>query len=210
MKKLVWIALAVYSIAAPLRAQETEQETLLSGDIEHGGYGGPVVMAGPVRNETGVFIGGYGGWFINHTFMIGGGGYGLVSNITAGEEALKIDSLTPSVGFGYGGLVLEFTGNSNSLVHYTVHTLIGAGGAGHYLRRTGNDEPFDDIRTDGDDWESCFVGEVGAAVELNVASFVRLGVGGSYLFVNGVELPGLNDSDLSGPRGFVRLKFGKF
>jgi hypothetical protein len=208
MKFVIGIALIVLCVVSPAHAQTGESETLFSGRIEHGGYGGPVLKTGSIRDQTALLVGGYGGWFINHTFMIGGGGYGLVNDISAAGEAKKINGYTPSVGFGYGGLVLEFTGNSNSLVHYTVHTLIGAGGAGHYLRNFDADTAGD--KTLREEWTGCFVSELGAAVELNVASFFRLALGAGYLFVNGVDLPGLSDSDLSSPTGFLMLKFGKF
>lgn len=208
MKTAICIALVVWGSLSSVSAQTGEQETLLSGTIEHGGYGGPVLKVGSIKNETALLMGGYGGWFINHTFMIGLGGYGLVNNISARDEVAKIDGRTPSVGFGYGGLMLEFTGNSNSLVHYTVHTLVGAGGAGHYLRSLNNNAVGNDSLSG--DWSGCFTAELGAAVELNIASFFRLELGASYLFANGVELPGLTDSDISGPTGFLMLKFGKF
>lgn len=200
-----WMALVM---ALPLMAQETqEQETLFSGDVEHGGYGGPVVKMGSVRKEAAAYVGGYGGWFINHTFMIGGGGYGLVNNITGSADAPLINNHTPSVGFGYGGLVLEYTGNSNSLIHYTIHTLFGAGGAGYYLWQ-GNQ--FDYNYNRDESWDACFAAEIGASVELNVASFFRLGLGGGYLFTNGISLPGLSDTDFRGPNGHIVFKFGKF
>lgn len=209
MIKMVYISLVMWCCAVSVvYAQTGEQETLFSGTIEHGGYGGPVLKTGSIRNQTALLMGGYGGWFINHTFMIGGGGYGLVNNISAAEEATKINGSTPSVGFGYGGLMLEFTGSSNSLIHYTVHTLVGAGGAGHYLRSLDNDVLENNSLNE--EWTGCFVAELGAGVELNVASFFRLELGAGYLFVNGVELPGLTDSDISGPTGFLMLKFGKF
>lgn len=195
---------------APAFAQEAEkqkQETLFAGEVEHGGYGGPVLKVGSVKKEAAVFVGGYGGWFINHTFMIGGGGYGLANNITASADAPLINNRTPSIGFGYGGLVMEYTGNSNDLVHYTIHTLIGAGGAGYYLRsRNEFDISFDNNRQ----WDACFAAEIGASVELNVSTFFRLGLGGGYLFTNGIDMPGLSDSDLRSPHGHLTLKFGKF
>lgn len=214
MKTLLFV-LATFFITLPLVAQEAQeqekhkQETLFSGDVEHGGYGGPVVKMGSVRKEAAVYVGGYGGWFINHTFMIGGGGYGLVNNVSSAADAPLINNRKPAIGFGYGGLVLEYTGNSSSLVHYTIHTLVGAGGAGYYLwSHNAFDYNYDYNRAQR--WDACFAAEVGASVELNVASFFRLGLGGGYLFTNGIDLPGLSDSDFRGPNGHIVLKFGKF
>lgn len=206
-------ALVIVCCAIPVAAQEIQkdeehkQETLFSGDIEHGGYGAPVVKIGSLQKEAAIYVGGYGGWFINHTFMIGGGGYGLVNNIVGSAEAPLSNNRTPSIGFGYGGVVLEYTGNSSSLVHYTIHTLIGAGGAGYYLR---NDNSFDIAFDNNNQWDACFAAEIGASLELNVASFFRLGLGGGYLFTNGIDMPGLSDSDVRSVHGHVVFKFGKF
>ncbi len=206
MNTLITLA-CLLCTAATLTASD-EQETLFSGDIEHGGYGGPVVKLASVKGKPSVLVGGYGGWFINHTFMLGGGGFGLVNNIAAPTEAGLISNQQPSIGFGYGGPMIEFTGNSNSLVHYTAQVLVGAGGAGYYLRNSSNWD--ENSNFSNDKWSSCFVAEVGAAAELNVASFFRVQVGAGMLFVNGIDLPGLNDSDFSGPSAHLTLKFGKF
>ena len=203
-----FLALVCVLCASPLLAADEEPETLFSGDIEHGGYGGPVVRVGSVLGEPAVFAGGYGGWFINRTIMLGGGGFGLVNNISAPDEAGLINGRQPSVGLGYGGAMIEFTGSSNSLVHYTAHLLVGGGGAGYYLRHDNDWDTDDDSHRN--DSDAFFAMEFGVGVELNVASFFRINAGGSYLFVNGVELPGLADSDIGGPAAYLALKFGKF
>ncbi|NIN69246.1 MAG: hypothetical protein GTO63_32105, partial [Anaerolineae bacterium] len=56
-----------------------EPETLIEGDVRHGGFGGPVVKFTEVNNEFGVLVGGRGGWIINDSFVLGAGGYGLVT-----------------------------------------------------------------------------------------------------------------------------------
>jgi len=71
MKKIIFLFLFVL-ISLPAFGQE---ETLISGKIENGGYGAPVVKFSTVKNNFAVFVGGYGGWLINHSFMIGGGVY---------------------------------------------------------------------------------------------------------------------------------------
>ncbi len=119
MKELVVLVCLCCAVLPLTATAGDEQETLFSGDIEHGGYGGPVLKLTSIKSEPAVLMGGYGGWFINHMLMIGGGGFGLVNNMTAPAEAGLIDNQQPSIGFGYGGPMLEFTGNSNSLVHCT-------------------------------------------------------------------------------------------
>ena len=45
---------------------------------------------------------------------------------------------------------------------------------------------------------------------LNVTSFFRIGIGGGYRLVSGVDLDDLKDSEISGPSAEIVLKFGKF
>jgi hypothetical protein len=47
-------------------------------------------------------------------------------------------------------------------------------------------------------------------LELNFSRHFRIGIGGSYRYVNGVNLFGLTDGDLSGPAAKVNFKFGHF
>lgn len=65
----------------PMSAQE--HETLFDAPVEHGGFGALVTKVTPIRGELGIMVGGYGGWLINHRFMIGAGGYGLSNNVRA-------------------------------------------------------------------------------------------------------------------------------
>lgn len=164
------------------------EETLISGDIESGGCGGPVVKLSGVNNTFAVFIGGRGGWIINHTFLIGGGGYGLVTDVFVSSNKLHM---------GYGGLWAEYIINSDSLVHFTIGTLIGMGSA-HY-------DP------EGSDQQSYFVLEPEANVELNVVQFFRVCAGVSYRLTIGFSgLTGLNDTALNGLSANLFFKFGYF
>ncbi len=108
MKKIlvVFLLICLAGIGA------AQQETLFSERIHSGGFGGPVVKFSQINNEFGLFVGGRGGWIINHSFAFGGGGYGLVTEISAPAPS---DSLT--LGLGYGGLELEYINRSDKLIH---------------------------------------------------------------------------------------------
>lgn len=203
MKKVMLILISLV-LSAQLQAQE---QTLISGPVESGGYGGPTVKFSSLNNKFALLVGGGGGWLINHTFLIGGAGYGLVNAINASSVArayygaygdMKID-------FGYGGLFLEYIGNPNDLLHYSVSALIGAGGVSY---REQNDNW---INTFPNDHASpFFVLEPGVTTELNVTRFFRLNAGVSYRLVRGSDLPGIQDSDLSDVAVNLTFKFGKF
>jgi len=72
------IILIIGSLAAmTVVATGQEAETLFAGEVVHGGFGGPVLKASTVNGSPALFVGGRGGWIINHSFILGGGGDGL-------------------------------------------------------------------------------------------------------------------------------------
>lgn len=181
-----------------------EQETLLKTEkVEHGGYGALTVKFSQINEKFGVLVGGYGGWLINHSLMIGGGGYGLANRIPADDEVqLQAPDKILDIQFGYGGFMMEYIFDSNRLFHYNVKMLVGAGGVGYALR--------DDFNATDTKQSACFVMELDANVEMNVTDYMRICVGAAYRHVGGNDLVGLEDSDLAGPSGVVTFKFGSF
>ena len=177
-----------------------QDETLLGGNIESGGYGGPVIKFGKMSGVDAVFFGGQGGWIINHSLVIGGGGYGLTNDI-------KADISDPDnelfLNFGYGGFLLEYIINSRKMFHFTCNTLIGAGGVSY------KEKNYRDPGS-SDDSDSFFVIEPGANIMLNFHENIRVGIGVSYRYVRGVDYAKLKDSDLSGVTGVITFKFGAF
>lgn len=201
MKRFVFVSILL-AFSIPAAAQE---QTLISGPVESGGFGGPVVKFSQIDKEFALLVGGYGGWLINHSFMIGGGGFGLANSIHGSRTAQLYygtgDNLR--LQFGYGGLMLEYIGEHNSLVHYYVSALIGAGGVNYeYI----NNYYYNDF----DEASPCFVLEPGIGAELNVARFFRIGAGASYRLVRGTDLVGISDSQLTDFSASLTFKFGKF
>ena len=186
MKNLIIILLVVI-LSYPAMAQD---ETLISGEVESGGYGAPIFKVGPINGVTGVFVGGQGGWIINHSFVLGGKGYGLANSVDIeGSQNLKLD-------FGCGGVLLEYIFSSEKLLHVGINTMIGAGGV-----RYAEDEV--DYNS-----SSFFVLEPGIYMVLNISSYFRIGAGITYRYVNGVEYKNLTNADLSGVSGEIVFKFG--
>jgi hypothetical protein len=174
------VLLATSSVAA------AQEETLAGDGLESGGFGAPVVKFSEIGSEFAVFAGARGGWIINHTLVLGLGGYGLASNI--GEFPFERE-----VEFGYGGLELEYINNSDNVVHFTIYTLIGAGGVTSLF----------------DTAEAVFVLEPAANLEVNLTKWFRLGAGGGYRFVSGADQV-LSSEDLSAFFGVLTFKFGSF
>jgi len=175
------------------------QETLMEGDLRHGGFGAPVVKFTQVDDRFGVLVGGRGGWIINGSFVVGGGGYGL-ANLDNFEHVTNASGDRGRLSMGYGGLELTYVLRPDELVHLSLGVLIGAGGVvWNPLGQSGKqeDDPF-------------FITEPELDVVLNVTTFMRAGFGVSYRFVRGVELLDLRDGDVSGLGGVVALQFGSF
>lgn len=195
MKKL-FVLLLIFS-ASIMNAQV---ETLLgNGKVDHGGFGGPVVKFTTIKDNFGVLVGGRGGWIIDHTFVIGGGGYGLANEINGSKTILGKPML---INFGYGGFEMEYIANWNKLIHTSAYLLLGAGGVGQREKWTGMDWDHNP--------DVFFVAEPALNVELNLISFMRLNLGASYRLVIGVDDDGLTDKDFSGFSTIMTFKFGSF
>jgi hypothetical protein len=142
--------------------------------------------------------GGRGGWIINHTLVIGGGGYGTTWDIKTDLVNDSGDELF--LDMGYGGLELEYIKNSDQLIHYTVSALFGAG----TVRLEAHD-PQEKYASD-----TFFVMEPTVNLEVNVFDWCRACAGLSYRFITGIDEAVFENMELSGITGTVTLKFGAF
>ena len=176
-----------------------QEETLLSGELESGGYGAFFTMVGEISGETGVFMGGQGALIINHRIALGGKGYGLINKVKVeGMQNTKLE-------FGCGGGLIEYIIASDKLIHLNVYSMIGGGGVKYAVIDYQN--PSSPINYTED---AFFAFEPGLDLILNVNPKFRIGIGVSYRLVSGVNYESLTNSDLSGISGRVILKFGKF
>jgi hypothetical protein len=199
--QVLLLGLALLAGAAAAQEPGKGDELLLSGEIEHGGFGGPEMRVSSVLGSGAVFVGGRGGWIIDHRLIIGGAGYGLASSVHA-PSAVQPAAGYYDLQFGYGGLFLEWVVAPRRVWHFSVSSLFGAGG----LKYASHDlAPPSTYQT-----SAVFVWEPALLLELNVVSFMRLDLGASYRLVQGTELAGLGNSDVGGPSGVVALKFGSF
>jgi hypothetical protein len=192
MKKALLIMILVFTCT--IMAQE---QTILSGQVTHGGYGGPEVKFTQINNEFAVLVGGKGAWIVNHTFSIGGGGYGLVNRLP-----MVVNNEEMYLNFGYGGLILEYIMDSDQLLHYTFSALIGGGGIGYRDRS--------DHEVSRSENKAFFIIEPGANAEVNIASFFRINLGVSYRLLSTVAMERYNEQNLSGLSANLTFKFGKF
>ncbi|MBN1561729.1 hypothetical protein JW998_15865 [candidate division KSB1 bacterium] len=202
MKNLICLFVAL--CALPLLASE---QTLITGEVDHGGYGGPVLQYAQIGPEKadGILVGGQGGWIIDHKLVIGGGGYGLASKVAADWYDAGTHGDEPGayiLNFGYGGLLVEYISQSDDLIHFELFGIIGGGGVDYQLE--------DYIEHDNATSDAIFVAQPGANIVLNVTPFFRIALGVTYRYVSGVDLDGLTNGDLSGFGGQIVFKFGAF
>ncbi|NBC05116.1 MAG: hypothetical protein GVY20_15635 [Bacteroidetes bacterium] len=188
---------AVFLLFAFFTNSFGQSETLLNGDIDHGGYGGLISNFSEINNSFGVTFGGYGAWLIDHTVAIGGGGLGLTNDIKF-DETPEGDRY---ISFGYGGLYFGYLHNSEEMFHITLETFIGSGEV-NLRYNSDNEDLFDDDRV--------FVIDPTINVELNLTNFMRVTIGVGYRFVNGVNLENLDDKDFSSPTFRSTIRFGSF
>ena len=110
-------AIVVFVIMAAWSAAHAE-ETLFDGNITHGWFFGPAWKMTSLNGETTHLSGGRGAWIINHTYMLGFGGYGLDSEKEAPGNASRILGQTGLEWmFRYGGFEFEYVGKSDEHIH---------------------------------------------------------------------------------------------
>lgn len=192
---------------------DSVQTLFPASPFESGGYGGPVVKFGPMNDATGVVFGGKGGWVINRTYVIGGGGYGYSDVPFSRQTNTQVPDT--NISFGYGGLELEYLYEANKVLHGTVGLFVGAGGF-TVFRRHRFDQ--DDIEWDDDTRvlyaTPCFVAEPTVCAELNILTWLRLQIGAGYRYVSGIDATKgskhYTNSTVSGLFGMGVIKFGLY
>jgi hypothetical protein len=200
MRLLIFITVLTLLVQT-LRSQD-KTETLISGDIESGGFGAPVVKFSSVRGEIATYLGIRGGWVVNRTFVIGGGLYALATEHNANTT---INSIVPKIRFGNIGLEMEYINDAEKLIHWGAMLHLGLGGVS--LDTTDNKQQNNSNSTLS---SPAFVLEPSATAEVNVTSLFRIMLSGSYRLVGGVNLSGVKNSDLSGPSMVLTFKFGVY
>jgi hypothetical protein len=172
-------------------AENNNSNSASSKKMESGGYGAPELKFTPMASSLALLMGSQGGWIINHRFIFGGAGYGLVNDVTLDRAGRK-----PTVGFGYGGfrpgLIL---GEKEDTLHFTSGVIIGAAGTSV---------------GDGGQTSVTWVVEPDVGVDAALTRWLRVGISGSYRFVGAADEAKLRFAQLSGPAAGIQFKFGSF
>jgi len=125
MTRRIWLgvqsALAIVVLASPAAAQaaggppsSSSQGPIVVEQVRDGFAFAPDVRVTDVNHQTGILAGGYGGWMIDNTLLLGGGGYGLTNG-------------SGKTGLGYAGFVIGWMERADKPVGYGVRALFGFG-----------------------------------------------------------------------------------
>lgn len=172
-----------------------EVQTILSGINQVSGFGGPIMQFGSIKDEFAFKMGGGGAILLNRRFFIGGYGMGLSNEVNH-----EFDGENLNLDYGHGGFWLGYVIGSNKRVHLALSSQLGWGQASLERELSTVDIYEDNI----------FVINPVAEVELNLTRFMRVSIGGGYEIVNGLNLEGLNSTDLNSYTVQLAFKFGWF
>lgn len=189
-----------------------EIQTIFHNPHSSGGYGALTNKFTQIRGEFANISGIYGGWFVNHRFMIGFEAAGLTNDIRVPENHSVRPGENMSYAYGQAGLITEYVLGSNKALHVVFNAFAGPGFTAQY-RRYQYDDDFDYYDHDENDIHDenwFFVFEPGMQVEVNIFRWMRFSPGISYRFAYGSNADGLTDNDLRDITYNVSLKFGKF
>lgn len=177
--------------SAPAAAQET-----LFGDPSFTSFASPVVELTSFGGETALLAGGDGGWVLEESVGLGVG-LRLLATPRAGTELTTASGGAPGLLLGWVAPFAEWTHRPSRMAHVSLRLAAGFGGATYV-----SDAPEADDLEDG-----FWIVEPGVRLDVNLTPSLALGVGPGWRFVDGVELPGLDD-DLGGPTLAVGLRWG--
>jgi hypothetical protein len=180
----------------------------MGSDIYISGYGAFTGSYARIKGKD-AFLPGFRAGVILDNFVLGFSGAGLAHPNKRDEFGDK--SYTDNkqyVNFGYGGAMVEYYFFPKKLVHFSIGTMIGGGGLGFSSHTDDNDNNDDNEHHSSAD--KFFVVEPEVNMFINLARFCRVGIGGSYRYVNGLDNEVYKDKHFSGANVKVIAAFGWF
>jgi hypothetical protein len=202
------VTIALIFTSTSLFAQDGSVRTVFKrGVMSSGGYGAAINQFTTIRGKFANITGLYGGWFINHRFMIGAALASTTNNLHVPQQYTADPLRSLSYEYGQFGLMTEYVIASDKPVHLVFNLFSGAGFTLQYERNTFHNTSYPENVHD-QNW--FFVAEPGVQVEMNLFRWMRISPGISYRRSFGSNGLGLEDKDISGLSYNATLKFGKF
>ena len=209
MKKQMKVAIAIVAllISTGAMAQEGKIKTLFNTKSKSsGGYGAITNKFSTIRGKYVNMPGFYGGWYVNHRFLLGLGAAASTNDLRVPVQYSTDPAVNKTYEYGQFGLMTEYVLGSDKPVHLVLQAFGGAGFTLQYERHKWDN--IDDESGRDDNW--FVVAEPGAQLELNLFKWMRFSPGVSYRVTFGSDGRGLKDKDLSALSYNVTLKFGRF
>ena len=175
-----------------------------------GGYGAITNKFTTINGEYANIAEIYGGWYINHRFLLGFAVAGVTNNLPVLPEFSAKPGTALSYEYGQAGLMTEYVIGSEKAVHIAFQLFAGGGFTLQYERHALYDDFHDDHRHDVYDEDWFFVAEPGVKLEMNIFKWMRFSPGVSYRAAFNSNSLGLSDNALSAISYNATLKFGKF
>ncbi len=170
--------------------EKQKKEIILDIDkVDHGWYIGIANQYTMLNGEWADFVGARGGWIINHSFVLGVSGYGLVYPTNRENFTGKIyEGDEKTVSMGFGGPMIEYMYRPERVFTIAPALTVGAG-AFEYVN------PDDDSDDHSDHADTFFVIMPEIYLYANITGYLRIGIGASYRFSSGINKFDLNDDD---------------
>jgi hypothetical protein len=185
--------------------QKSEIQALTGPGRNIGFYVGFHTDYSQISGYDALGVGGSIAFIANHGLAIGFAGKGFFTELKEGITS----SARNTYSGGYGGLLIEPVLFPKSPVHLSFPVILGAGGIAKSVLYNYY-YPYEYTQVEVEDAEAFLVAEPGVELELNVARWLRLGLGCSYRFTTDLE-PVVFDTDImDGLTAGFSLKFGKF
>ncbi|TLX76482.1 hypothetical protein E9993_06225 [Labilibacter sediminis] len=219
MKKIITIlaGILITSLSFAQEPQNNDEiKTIFNSSSErsNGGYGALMFNYSKIAQRDALLMGAKGGWVINHSFTLGAGGYGFITE-PKDDPVLNKDY---EFAGGYGGLLLEPIVGAKKPVHLSFPILIGAGGIAYITDYYHGDYEYSDQTYE--DSDAFFVVEPGIEIEFNMVKFMRVAITGSYRYTSNINLnykTPLDNNSAIGSKDMLcgwnvgmAFKFGKF
>ena len=187
MKKIA----ITFILAATFAASAGEIQTMVHDTGKWQGAIKPEFKLTKISDETAELFGIEVGPSMNRGLYLGLGAYGLVNDVDAGTSG-KLDAFD----LWYGGFTVDYTLYASQVLHGSVGFLIGGG-------------QMDVSDVSKAVSASLFVFEPGVNLMVNVTKGIELGVGASYRFMNGSDIDGFENSDLSSPAANIFVRWNE-
>ncbi len=171
--------------------------------FESSAFGAPVLRYTSLAGQSAFIAGGRFGWIINKSIVLGGGLYGLISNVSTGYKD-NPSGQNVMLGMNFGGLELEYIFFPESFIHGSIDMLFAGGGTYYSVQNT--NVPHSSYFS-----QDLLLWEPSINIEINVLPWLHTDLNYSYRIITSYPANyNISTRDLEGSSIGLVLKFGKY